>query len=114
MEFHRVLFLELRMVFSGSGDKHNERGNINKEPLNRRKMMDKRIGKLEVVDREVPMEFRQVSLETKTENIVVSWGSTKGAIIESLNQLREENKSLGYLQVRMIHPFPSAHISSSC
>jgi len=41
---------------------------------------------------------------------VVSWGSPKGAIIEALNQLKEEGYSLGYLQVRMIHPFPSAHI----
>ena len=94
-----------------SGDEHNERGNINEEPLNRRKMMDKRIGKLEVVNREVPMEFRAKFFGDKdAENIVVSWGSTKGAIIESLNQLREENKSLGYLQIRMIHPFPSAYI----
>ena len=94
-----------------SGDEHNERGNINEEPLNRRKMMDKRIGKLEVVSREVPMEFRARFFGDKdSENIVVSWGSTKGAILESLNQLREENKGVGYLQVRMIHPFPSAYI----
>ena len=57
------------------------------------------------------MEFRAKFFGDKdAENIVVSWGSTKGAIIESLNQLREENKSLGYLQIRMIHPFPSAYI----
>jgi 2-oxoglutarate ferredoxin oxidoreductase subunit alpha len=94
-----------------SGDEHNEMGNINEEPLNRRKMMDKRIGKLEVVDREVPLKLKVNFFGDKdSENIIVSWGSTKGAIIESLNQLREENKKIGYLQIRMIHPFPSAHI----
>ena len=45
-----------------------------------------------------------------SENIVVSWGSPKGAIIEALNQLKEEGYSLGYMQVRMIHPLPSAYI----
>ncbi|MDR0372582.1 MAG: 2-oxoacid:acceptor oxidoreductase subunit alpha [Nitrososphaerota archaeon] len=94
-----------------SGDEHNEMGNINEDPLNRRKMMDKRIGKLEVVDKEVPLEFKVNFFgDQDSECIVVSWGSPKGAIIEALNQLKEEGKSLGYLQVRMIHPLPSAYI----
>jgi 2-oxoglutarate ferredoxin oxidoreductase subunit alpha len=94
-----------------SGDEHNELGNINEEPLNRRKMMDKRLGKLELVDKEVPLELKVNFFGDKdSENIVVSWGSPKGAIIEALNQLKEEGKSLGYLQVRMLHPFPSAYI----
>jgi 2-oxoglutarate ferredoxin oxidoreductase subunit alpha len=41
---------------------------------------------------------------------VVSWGSPKGAIIEALNQLKDEGLSLGYIQVRMIHPLPSAYL----
>jgi len=94
-----------------SGDEHNEMGNINEEPIIRRKMMDKRIGKLELVDKEVPLEMKVNFFGDKdSENIVVSWGSPKGAIIEALNQLKEEGYSLGYLQVRMLHPLPSAHI----
>jgi 2-oxoglutarate/2-oxoacid ferredoxin oxidoreductase subunit alpha len=94
-----------------SGDEHNESGNINEEPINRRKMMDKRLKKLELVDREVPLEMKMNFFGDKdSENIVVSWGSPKGAIIEALNQLKDEGLSLGYVQVRMIHPLPSAHI----
>jgi len=94
-----------------SGDEHNEMGNINEETVNRRKMMDKRIGKLALVDKEVPLEFKVKFFGDKTaENIVVSWGSPKGAIIEALNQLKEEGYSLGYLQIRMILPFPSAQV----
>ncbi len=94
-----------------SGDEHNEMGNINEESINRRKMMDKRIGKLALVDREVPLEFKVNFFGDKdAENIVVSWGSPKGAIIEALNQLKDEGFSLGYLQVRMIVPFPSAYV----
>jgi 2-oxoglutarate/2-oxoacid ferredoxin oxidoreductase subunit alpha len=94
-----------------SGDEHNESGNINEEPVNRRKMMDKRLKKLELVDGEVPLEMKVNFFGDKdSENIVVSWGSPKGAIIEALNQLKEEGLSLGYVQVRMIHPLPSAHL----
>ncbi len=94
-----------------SGDEHNESGNINEEPIIRRKMMEKRIQKLDLVDKEVPLEMKVNFFGDKnSENIVVSWGSPKGAIIESINQLKDEGLSLGYIQIRMIHPFPSAYL----
>ena len=94
-----------------SGDEHNEMGNINEETVNRRKMMDKRIDKLVLVDKEVPPEFKAKFFGDKTaENIVVSWGSPKGAIIEALEQLKDEGYSLGFVQIRMILPFPAAQI----
>jgi 2-oxoglutarate ferredoxin oxidoreductase subunit alpha len=94
-----------------SGDEHNENGNINEEALNRRLMMEKRMKKLYLVDKEVPLELKVNFFGDKdSENIVVSWGSPKGAIIESLNQLKSEGFSLGFIQVRMIHPLPSAYM----
>ena len=79
-----------------SGDEHNESGNINEEPIIRRKMMDKRLKKLELVDKEVPLEMKVNFFGDKdSENIVVSWGSPKGAIIEALNQLKDEGCQLG-------------------
>ncbi len=86
-------------------------GNINEEPIIRRKMMEKRMKKLDLVDKEVPLEMKVNFFGDKdSENIVVSWGSPKGAIIESLNQLKDEGFSLGYIQIRMIHPLPSAYL----
>ena len=94
-----------------TGDEHNESGNINEEPIIRRKMMDKRLKKLDLVDKEVPLEMKVNFFGDKdSENIVVSWGSPKGAIIEALNQLKDEGFSLGYIQVRMIHPLPSVYL----
>ncbi|HUK84733.1 MAG TPA: 2-oxoacid:ferredoxin oxidoreductase subunit alpha [Candidatus Acidoferrum sp.] len=94
-----------------SGDEHNESGNINEEPIIRRKMMEKRMKKLELVDKEVPLDMKVNFFgDQNSENIVVSWGSPKGAIIESINQLKDEGFSIGYVQVRMIHPLPSAYL----
>jgi 2-oxoglutarate ferredoxin oxidoreductase subunit alpha len=94
-----------------TGDEHNESGNINEEPIVRSRMMEKRIKKLDLVDKEVPLEMKVNFFGDKdSENIVVSWGSPKGAIIEALNQLKDEGFSAGFIQVRMIHPLPSAHI----
>jgi len=72
---------------------------------------EKRLKKLELVDKEVPLEMKAKFFGDKdAENVVVSWGSPKGAIIESLNQLKEEGYSLGFIQVRMIHPLPAAYL----
>ena len=92
-----------------SGDEHNESGNINDEPIVRRKMMDKRLKKLELVDKEVPLDMKLKFFgDMDAENVVVSWGSPKGAIIEALNQLKDDGFKLGFIQVRMVHPLPSA------
>lgn len=94
-----------------SGDEHNESGNINEEPIIRRKMMEKRMKKLELVDKEVPLDMKVKFFGDKdSENIIVSWGSPKGAIIESINQLKDEGFRIGYVQIRMVHPFPSAYL----
>jgi 2-oxoglutarate ferredoxin oxidoreductase subunit alpha len=94
-----------------SGDEHNEMGNINEEPINRRRMMDKRIGKLELVEKDVPDEFKfHFFGDRDVENVVVSWGSPKGAILEAIDWLKAEGYTVGFLQVRLIIPFPSAQI----
>jgi 2-oxoglutarate/2-oxoacid ferredoxin oxidoreductase subunit alpha len=97
-----------------TGDEHNEMGNINEEPIIRRKMMEKRLKKLELVDKDVPLEMKVNFFGYKdSENIVVSWGSPKGAIIEAINQLKDEGASLGFIQVRMIHPLPSDYLKQA-
>jgi 2-oxoglutarate ferredoxin oxidoreductase subunit alpha len=90
-----------------TGDEHNEQGHISEDPLNRRLMMEKRMKKLDLVEKEVSNEDKMNFYGDKTaESVVVSWGSPKGAIIESLNMLKEEGLSLGFLQMRMLLPLP--------
>jgi 2-oxoglutarate/2-oxoacid ferredoxin oxidoreductase subunit alpha len=90
-----------------TGDEHNESGHISEEPFNRTLMMEKRMKKLELVDREVPVDEKMNFYgDEDSENVVISWGSPKGAIIESINILKEEGLSLGFLQMRMLHPLP--------
>ncbi|HLN45678.1 MAG TPA: 2-oxoacid:ferredoxin oxidoreductase subunit alpha, partial [Candidatus Sulfotelmatobacter sp.] len=90
-----------------TGDEHNESGHISEEPLNRRLMVEKRMKKLDLVDKEVTAEDKMNYYgDTESENIVISWGSPKGAIIESINMLKEEGLSLGFLQMRLLNPLP--------
>jgi len=94
-----------------TGDEHNETGHISEESLNRRQMVEKRMRKLELVDKEVPVEEKLNFFgDEGSDNIVVSWGSPKGAIIESLEMLKEEGYGLGFLQLRMLNPLPVEHV----
>jgi 2-oxoglutarate ferredoxin oxidoreductase subunit alpha len=97
-----------------TGDEHNETGHISEETQNRRLMVEKRMKKLELVDQEVPVEDRLNFYGDKaSENLVVSWGSPKGAIIEALSMLEAEGHSLGFLQLRMLNPLPIEHIKET-
>ena len=97
-----------------TGDEHNELGHISEEPFNRRLMVEKRMKKLELVAKEVPVEDKlKFYGDTSSENIVVSWGSPKGAIIESLERLKQEGFSIGFMQVRLLHPLPTGEVKKA-
>jgi 2-oxoglutarate ferredoxin oxidoreductase subunit alpha len=110
----RVLLGTKNGVHWYTGDEHDEYGHINEEPSNRTLMMEKRMKKLELVDKETPLEEKVNFYGDKNaEYLVMSWGSPKGAIIEAMNALASEGFSLGFMQFRMIHPLPTGYISQS-
>jgi 2-oxoglutarate ferredoxin oxidoreductase subunit alpha len=75
-------------------------------------MVEKRMKKLALIETEVPIEEKVNFFGDKNaKNMVVSWGSPKGAIIEAVEKLRQEGFSVGFIQVRMVHPLPSEHLS---
>jgi 2-oxoglutarate ferredoxin oxidoreductase subunit alpha len=96
-----------------TGDEHNEFGHISEESLNRTSMIDKRMRKLELVDKEIPVQ-EKVNFFGKagSKTILVSWGSPKGAILEAMKMLEKEGFQIGFLQVRMIHPLPKEYVAS--
>jgi len=110
----RVLLGTKNGVHWYTGDEHNEYGHISEEPSNRTLMVEKRMKKLELVDKETPLEEKINFYGDKdAENLVISWGSSKGAIIEATNALASEGFSLGFMQVRMMHPLPREYISET-
>jgi 2-oxoglutarate ferredoxin oxidoreductase subunit alpha len=96
-----------------TGDEHNEIGHISEEPFNRDKMVEKRMKKLELAKKEIPIE-EKVNFygDEESTNLVLSWGSPKGAILEALDMLKTEGLSLGFVQARMLHPLPSDYFAN--
>jgi 2-oxoglutarate ferredoxin oxidoreductase subunit alpha len=97
-------------IFWNTGDEHTEEGHITEDPDLRNKMVSKRMNKLEKALSEIPAEDKLVCFEfgKSTGDItVVSWGSTKGAIVEAMEMLAERGKAIRFIQLRLLHPFPT-------
>ncbi len=98
-------------IFWNTGDEHTEEGHITEDPDNRIRMMDKRMSKLDVALDEIPDEDKAISYgqnEPYTGITLVSWGSTKGAILDAIDRLVSEGKKIKFVQIRLMHPFPTA------
>ncbi len=98
-------------TFWNTGDEHNEFGHISEDPRNRMKMMTKRMTKLETAAKEisddVKTNFFQSPTKQPADATIVSWGSTKGAILDAVKLLERDGVATEFLQIRLASPFPS-------
>jgi 2-oxoglutarate ferredoxin oxidoreductase subunit alpha len=100
------------VVFWNTGDEHNEFGHITENPVVRTRMVEKRMKKLKLADKEIsPQERVNFFGDEDAPVTIISWGSPKGAILEAMERLRRENYKLNFLQIRMPHPFPKEYIT---
>ncbi|MEM3095787.1 MAG: 2-oxoacid:ferredoxin oxidoreductase subunit alpha [Nitrososphaerota archaeon] len=100
-------------IFWNTGDEHDEFGHISEDPTIRDRMMEKRMRKLETADAEIP-ESERVSIYGNPDapNLIISWGSPKGAILDSISYLENEGLHFAFAQIKMLHPFPTRFIQS--
>jgi 2-oxoglutarate ferredoxin oxidoreductase subunit alpha len=95
-------------IFYVTGDESDEIGHITEDPVTRDLMVAKRRRKHETALREIP-EARMWSYfgQKAPDLLLVSWGSPKGAILEAMHELEAKGRSVGFLQMRLLEPFPS-------
>ncbi|MFL6488252.1 MAG: 2-oxoacid:acceptor oxidoreductase subunit alpha, partial [Nitrososphaera sp.] len=98
-------------IFWNSGDEHTEEGHITEDPEMRVQMMDKRMTKLDIAINEIPDEDKAVAYGSG-DIVLVSWGSTKGVILDAMDKLAAEGIKVKFIQIRLMHPFPSELIKS--
>src|SRR5215218_4223996 len=107
----RVVLGTKDAIFWNTGDEHTEEGHITEDPEIRVKMMDKRMDKLEVALKEIPEQDKAVAYGSG-DTVIISWGSTKGAILDTMDKLTGEGTKVKFIQVRLMNPFPSELVTS--
>ena len=43
---------------------------------------------------------------------VITWGSSKGPILDAIDMLKKEGISIGLVQIKLLHPFPGDYVTS--
>ncbi|MCL4345214.1 MAG: 2-oxoacid:acceptor oxidoreductase subunit alpha [Candidatus Thermoplasmatota archaeon] len=94
------------LMHNEDSDEHDEKGDVVSDavtdPEIRRKIMEKRMKKLETYIKELPPTPSY--LMEDAEYAVVQWGSTQGAVEEAVDILRSKGLKVGVIEVN--RPFP--------
>jgi 2-oxoglutarate ferredoxin oxidoreductase subunit alpha len=99
--------------YLATGAEHGRTGKVTESATNRVRMMDRRARKLkriEVGGVEVPgLEYEGPE---KPDVLMISYGSTIGAVHEAAGNLAAEGTKIGVCQVRMLNPLPVEQLTS--
>lgn len=95
-----------------TGDEHNQLGNICEDPYNRNAMYDKRMSKGTKMLVEMPDEDKATLYgPEKYDDLILTWGTTKGAAVDALEEMGKMGRRVSILQVRLMEPFPADYVS---
>src|SRR5437762_247405 len=100
--------------FWSTTDEHDPDGHITEGVEMRRATIAKRMGKLALLLKAIPAEQRcKLWGPADADLTVVGWGSTKGTILDAIAVLAEQGKTVNYLQVRLMKPFPVEDVTAA-
>src|SRR5213594_1372639 len=98
-------------VFWTTGDEHDEYGHITEAADLRVRMMTKRMNKIELAGQVIPNSKKATLYGSLSAQItLVGWGSTKGAILDGMEDLRGDGIETNFLQIRYVNPFPTEFV----
>jgi len=76
-------------------------------------MHDKRMKKLELAEREIPLERKVIYYGPRDADfLLVGWGYSKMIALDALEKLSEMGYKGSYLHVKMFAPFPARYVRS--
>jgi 2-oxoglutarate/2-oxoacid ferredoxin oxidoreductase subunit alpha len=88
----------------GGLEKQDVTGNINYEPLNHENMVRIRAAKVAAIVQDIPNVLPNGDPEG--DLLIVSWGSTFGAVTQAVNGQRAKGRKIGHLHLRYLNPLP--------
>lgn len=98
-------------IFWNTGDESDEYGHISEDPHVRMQMMDKRLNRFDLILDQIPKKDQVISYG-KGDHCIISWGSAKGPILDAIAMLKKENIDVGFLEIKLLHPFPTEYVKS--
>jgi 2-oxoglutarate ferredoxin oxidoreductase subunit alpha len=76
-------------------------------------MMRKRMEKLQTAAHEIPASSKFTLHGPRQADLtLVGWGATKGAILDAMSELELDGRSVNFLQIRLMRPFPADAVAA--
>ncbi|WP_152392544.1 2-oxoacid:acceptor oxidoreductase subunit alpha [Paenibacillus guangzhouensis] len=101
----RVLPGEKYGIHHVTGVEHDETGRPSESAVNRKKMMDKRLGKMDNIKVTNPIHVDAPHEEP--DLLIVSMSSTGGTVDEARARLEAQGLTTNHITVRLLYPFPT-------
>ncbi len=98
-----------RIVITDS-DEHDEAGHLTEDLEMGKKMVQKRLKKIEALASEI--EPPQVYPHENAQIILIGWGSTYGALREAVDVLIDQGMDVSLMHFQEIWPFPAQSVTS--
>ena len=93
-------------LYVSGTDEHDEDGvllsDVYTDPVRRKKMVDKRVRKMETVTSYLPAP--QLDGPAAAEVTLVGWGSTWGTLVEAAERLRQDGITTNHLHIKFLVP----------
>lgn len=90
-------------------DEHDEYGHITEDLKLRERMVEKRLKKSELLREEIaPPEEKDIS---DAKDVFVSWGSSRNAVFEAVERLRDQGARVGAIHFTELMPLPKYEFS---
>ena len=90
----------------GGLEKQVDTGNVSYDPENHQTMVKIRAAKVDNIAKYIPLQKIEVG-EDSGDILVIGWGSTFGAIKSAVNELIGAGKSISFIHIKNLRPFPS-------
>ncbi|MCF8232108.1 MAG: 2-oxoacid:acceptor oxidoreductase subunit alpha [Bacteroidales bacterium] len=88
----------------GGLEKWDITGNVSTDPENHQRMVELREEKVQKVAKDIPEQ--DIMGEKEGDLLVVSWGGSKGAVLNAVEELQNEGKSVSQAHFHYMHPLP--------
>jgi 2-oxoglutarate ferredoxin oxidoreductase subunit alpha len=92
-------------------DEHDEKGHLTEDAVERTAQVQKRLRKIVLLKKEIgtPRKYGSRGAETT----LIGWGSTYGAIHETVDILRKEDASVNMIHLSELWPFPAKAVADA-
>ncbi|MDO8126296.1 MAG: 2-oxoacid:acceptor oxidoreductase subunit alpha, partial [Candidatus Brocadiales bacterium] len=107
----RALPGEPGIVVVTDSDEHDEEGHLTEDLDIRRRMVRKRMKKLEELGAEIAPPRTYSTEGAKT--LLIGWGSTYGALKEAVDMLNADGASTGMMHISELWPFPAEPVTKA-